>query len=101
MKAISRNYTGHSVGSKVDDVDLLSFYKSPPREEISIDEFENFALDRLQLLRAIEILRSRGIAGKEFKTEVERMERKLVPLRGVEIFHIPSHFYFSTRSWNE
>lgn len=67
--------------SKVDDLELLNFYHDAPQEEISIDEFENFALDRLQLLRGIEILRSRGIGGTEFKTELERLERKLMPLR--------------------
>lgn len=33
---------------------LLSFYNEAPQEELSLDEFEIFALDRLQLLRGIE-----------------------------------------------
>ena len=43
----------------------LSLYSEHPKEEITLDEFELFALDRLQLLRGIEQVKIReGGAGE-------------------------------------
>lgn len=36
------------------EIPRLSFYFDPPRDEITIHEFESWALDRLQVLKAIE-----------------------------------------------
>ena len=33
---------------------LLSLYNEPPQEELTLDEFERVALDRLQLRRSLE-----------------------------------------------
>jgi DNA primase large subunit len=49
---------------------LISLYESPPNEELSLDEFELFALDRLQLLRGIENLKTRGFDGQEYTAKL-------------------------------
>jgi hypothetical protein len=51
-------------------VQLLSLYNEPPQEELSLDEFELFALDRLQLLRGIENIQTRGFDGQEFANKM-------------------------------
>lgn len=39
------------------DVKVISMYTDPPSDEITLDEFELMALDRLQVLRKIEDLK--------------------------------------------
>lgn len=39
---------------------LLSLYTEPPQQELTLDEFEVVSLDRLQLLRSIEVLKTKG-----------------------------------------
>lgn len=41
---------------------LLSLYTDPPQQELTLDEFEVISLDRLQLLRAIELLKAKGVS---------------------------------------
>jgi DNA primase large subunit len=50
-------------------------------EEITLDEFETYALDRLQLLRALEALRGRGLGPEELQQKMMQMEAKYMPLR--------------------
>lgn len=59
---------------------LLSLYLNPPEEEVSIDDFEQFASDRLQLLRGIESLKTRGIEGVDYKNKLKALEEKYMPL---------------------
>lgn len=40
---------------------LLSLYIDPPQQELTLDEFEVISLDRLQLLRGIEVLKAKGV----------------------------------------
>ena len=61
---------------------LVSLYDEVPQEELTLDEFELFALDRLQLLRGIEILQARGFDGTEFNNKMTILEGKHMPLRG-------------------
>jgi hypothetical protein len=49
---------------------LISLYENPPNEELTLDEFELFALDRLQLLRGIENLKTRGFDGQEYTSKL-------------------------------
>ena len=56
----------------VDHAALLSLYIEAPQEEISLDEFELFALDRLSLLRSIETLKARAGDSKDI---VEKMKQ--------------------------
>ena len=39
---------------------LLSLYAEPPQQELTLDEFEVVSLDRLQLLRSIDVLKTKG-----------------------------------------
>lgn len=44
----------------------ISLYLDPPQTELSLDEFEMLSLDRLQLLRAMEMLQAKGVDDVEF-----------------------------------
>ena len=44
---------------------LLSLYNEAPQEELTLDEFELFALDRLNLMRRMEDFKVRGFEGEE------------------------------------
>ncbi len=72
---------------------LVSLYGDAPQEELTLDEFELFALDRLQLLRGIEILQARGCEGKEFEdrlTNVSGLHRFDATLHHpIRSFHLP------------
>ena len=48
----------------------LSLYDTPPTEEISLDEFEEFAYDRLRVLKAIEMHQARGIKGEALRQKM-------------------------------
>ncbi|XP_067421640.1 DNA primase large subunit isoform X3 [Emydura macquarii macquarii] len=56
----------------------LQFYGQPPTENISLAEFESFAIDRLKLLKVVENL---GVSyvkgGDEYKSRLEHELRKL------------------------
>ena len=56
----------------------LNFYLKPPPAEITIEEFEGFALDRLQVLRAIE---AAALRNKDLKTELAQVLDQHLPLR--------------------
>ena len=58
------------VGVKNDAVKSLSFYNEAPQDELTLDEFELFSLDRLQLLRGIETLRTKGFEGNELNNKL-------------------------------
>lgn len=49
---------------------LLSLYDEPPQEELTLDEFEMFSLERLQLLRSIELLKAKNGENDSFNREV-------------------------------
>lgn len=51
----------------------LSMYTDPPSEELTIDEFEVMSLDRLQLLRGLELLKTRGYEGKEMTEKIKQV----------------------------
>ncbi|XP_043398369.1 DNA primase large subunit isoform X9 [Chelonia mydas] len=56
----------------------LQFYLQPPTENISLAEFENFAIDRLKLLKVVENLGVSYVKGSdEYKSKLEREIRKL------------------------
>jgi DNA primase large subunit len=54
----------------------LSLYNIPPEEELSLDEFELLSLDRLQLLRSIEIMKTRGFEEAELNSKIMEAEKK-------------------------
>lgn len=49
---------------------LLSLYYEPPQMELTLDEFEMLSLDRLQLLRGIEVLKAKGGEDGSFNMKV-------------------------------
>ena len=49
----------------------------PPNEELTLEEFELYALDRLQLLRSIENLKTRGFDGNEFNLKLKEVKNTL------------------------
>ena len=61
-------------------VPLVSLYYEVPTEEVSLDEFEEFALDRLQLLRSVELFKSRGLEETKLYEKIIETEKKFMPL---------------------
>jgi DNA primase large subunit len=46
-------------------------YESPPEEEVQLEDFEMYAIERQQVLRQVEEAKERGIKGQEFGKFVE------------------------------
>jgi DNA primase large subunit len=59
----------------------LSLYDTPPTEEISLDEFEEYAYDRLRVLKAIEMHQARGIKGEALRQKMREATNKYLPFR--------------------
>uniref|UniRef100_A0A7S3H1X7 DNA primase large subunit n=1 Tax=Spumella elongata TaxID=89044 RepID=A0A7S3H1X7_9STRA len=57
---------------------LLSLYAEPPQQELTLDEFEVVSLDRLQLLRSIDVLKTKGGTEGEhaFNHQLYELEKK-------------------------
>ncbi|VEU21006.1 DEKNAAC102000 [Brettanomyces naardenensis] len=79
-----RNFDGDISKGFVDDLTRyphrLSFYRMPPLEEITLEEFETWAIDRLKVLLEIESCQSRGKSFKEMSSIVLPILDKLLPL---------------------
>ncbi|KAM0790747.1 hypothetical protein ACM66B_004599 [Microbotryomycetes sp. NB124-2] len=58
----------------------LSFYEQPPTDEITVEQFEEWAIDRLRLLADIEAAQARNKSFEELKTIVLDRSRKYLPL---------------------
>lgn len=52
---------------------LLTMYTDPPDGDISLEEFERFAVDRLHVLRGIEDLKAQNVKGEELDTGIMRL----------------------------
>ncbi|KAG0166299.1 hypothetical protein DFQ28_007551 [Apophysomyces sp. BC1034] len=59
----------------------LNFYLNPPPAEITIEEFEQFALDRLQVLKSLENATLRNKRGPDLKREIDQVLENHMPLR--------------------
>ena len=70
----SRPSTGYKAGSAATHP-RLSIYDQPPDFEISIDEFEEAALDRLYVLKYLEVLRARNATPDETASKLEETLR--------------------------
>ncbi|KAK9462830.1 eukaryotic and archaeal DNA primase, large subunit-domain-containing protein [Lipomyces oligophaga] len=60
--------------------DRLNFYSVPPNAEITIEEFENWAVDRLRVLSEIEGCLVRNRTGKQLEQVVRPSMEKYIPL---------------------
>jgi DNA primase large subunit len=83
MKAVTRR-VDKLPGTDADRVNLqnlITFYNEAPQDELSLDEFELFALDRLQLLRGIEACHVRKLDSAEVGKKMKELENKYMPLR--------------------
>ncbi|GMG25763.1 unnamed protein product [Ambrosiozyma monospora] len=58
----------------------LSFYKLPPMEEVTLEEFETWAIDRLKVLLEIESCSARSMTFKETEQVMEKLLAKYLPL---------------------
>eukprot|EP01116_Phalansterium_solitarium_P005100 TRINITY_DN1640_c0_g2_i6.p1 TRINITY_DN1640_c0_g2~~TRINITY_DN1640_c0_g2_i6.p1 ORF type:complete len:487 (-),score=145.77 TRINITY_DN1640_c0_g2_i6:138-1550(-) len=58
----------------------LSFYNVPPIEEISVDDFESMALDRIKVLKEIDNAKIRGLKPDEYNHRMEEVCAKHLPL---------------------
>ncbi len=54
-------------GTTKEKYEVINFYQTPPSAELTLDEFELFALDRLMVLRKIEDARARGFKWGELR----------------------------------
>jgi len=71
------NLSGESLTGRPKTIkEQVSLYREPPNVEITLDEFEDFALERLSLLRGIEQLKARGFEIKELMEKIGELERK-------------------------
>ena len=52
---------------------LLPLSNEAPQEELTLDEFEMFALDRLNLMRRIEDFKIRGFEGEELHRRIKEV----------------------------
>ena len=86
----SRPSTGYKAGSAATHP-RLSIYDQPPDFEISIDEFEEAALDRLYVLKYLEVLRARNATPDETASKLEET------LRGLEADGYGGHTRTHTR----
>ncbi|CEG36611.1 dna primase [Plasmopara halstedii] len=62
-------------------VSMLSFYKEAPLVEVSLEQFEEFAIDRLHVLKAVENYRLRSMQMKDREIRLEKTLNKYMPLR--------------------
>ncbi|RYG65804.1 hypothetical protein EON64_11165 [archaeon] len=57
---------------------LLSLYLVPPNEELTLDEFELLAVDRLQLLRSIDGLKARGFEEGQLNNKIREVSEEML-----------------------
>ncbi|KAJ1918086.1 DNA primase subunit pri2 [Mycoemilia scoparia] len=58
----------------------LQMYNKPPELEITIEEFESFALDRLQVLKAVEMAQLRGQGTDDCRRRINESLSKYLPM---------------------
>ncbi|OZJ06838.1 hypothetical protein BZG36_00186 [Bifiguratus adelaidae] len=73
----------------------LNFYLVPPQYEITVDEFEEFALDRLHVLKALEGAQLRNKSREESKQQLDTVSDKYLPLHSNQA--VKAHNVFEER----
>ncbi|EPY50669.1 DNA primase large subunit Spp2 [Schizosaccharomyces cryophilus OY26] len=80
-RAVERNRNfARDVPANVSYPTRLNFYLNPPHEEISIEEFETWAIDRLYVLGEIESALFRNKTKKELDMIIKRVVDKHLPM---------------------
>ncbi|KDE04332.1 hypothetical protein MVLG_05212 [Microbotryum lychnidis-dioicae p1A1 Lamole] len=82
--AVKGEVTRHSVRS-AKYPHRLNFYERPPQEEITIEQFEEWAIDRLRLLANIEAAQARNKSHDDIRQLVLERSKAHLPLSGDSI----------------
>eukprot|EP00250_Pteridium_aquilinum_P035747 c9887_g1_i1 orf=648-2051(-) len=72
----SNRLSSGGLGATTGTPSRLSFYLTAPSLEVSLEEFEQFALDRLRVLKGLEDALSRGRRSEELEALVDDLWRK-------------------------
>ena len=64
----------------------VSLYETPPKVELTLDEFEISAVDRLKVLRTIDALKQKGFKPRELDAELAPVLAATLPLRAAGEF---------------
>lgn len=75
----------------------LSFYDVPPLEEITLEEFESWAIDRLKILIEIESCLARSKPLKDIESVVKPLLLKYLPLNPTPTSGMDSHIIAERR----
>ena len=66
------------------DVPKISFYQLPPSHEVSLEEFETLALNRLKALKAYQELESRGLSFDRLGEQLRLRLKQYLPMKTEE-----------------
>ena len=61
-------------------ISALSMYSTPPTEQISLTEFEEYAGDRLRLLTKIDMARAKGLKGEGLTKTIRMAVQQHMPI---------------------
>lgn len=75
-----RNFEGVQANHKDVPNHRLSFYDYPPTQELTLEQFESWAVDRLKVLIEIESCMARGRSFRETEAAVRPLLQKYLPL---------------------
>ncbi|KAK6355262.1 hypothetical protein TWF696_004377 [Orbilia brochopaga] len=85
LRLARKQRRGNVIGGTIKDSGLpyptrLNFYDKPPRDEVSLEEFEQWAIDRLRVLGEIETCLFRNNTPAEIDATLKRLLDKYLPL---------------------
>lgn len=75
-----RNFEGAQDAPLLLPSHRLSFYEVPPTEELTLEQFESWAIDRLKVLIEIELCMARGRLFRDTEAALRPLLQKLLPL---------------------
>lgn len=79
-RALDRNNYTEEVKTHVEYPYRLNFYRVPPVQEITLDEFEQWAIDRIKVLGEIDACTVRNKTFKEMEASLRPLLQKYLPL---------------------
>jgi DNA primase large subunit len=66
----------------------ICVYDKPPQGELSLHEFEQFALDRMRVLKAIDAAKAKGMKPAELKETIDKLCLQYLPLRDIVLMEL-------------